>query len=197
MPSQLGLRAWWLLVAACGFVGFGFAVATLVDPWPALSQQASLLAGVGYLGLAVLGGRAPRASTWLRGALTVLLLLVCVTYLTVLEGDLDTTSSLFEHLVTPLLALADWVLAGRTRPVRWWYPVSWVAFPMAYLTYFLAADVQLYHSFLDPTADDFVSTVVAFLVAVVGTGYLLYGVAKARTEPVAPPPLPAAPGEGS
>lgn len=183
------LSAWRLLVATCGFVGFGFAVATFHDPWPALSQQASLLAGVVYLGLAIAGRRAERVGTWLRGATTVLLLLVCVTYLTVLEGDLDTTGSLFEHLITPTLVLADWVVAGRTRAVRWWYPISWVVFPVAYLVYFLVADVRLYRTFLDPTAADFGLTVGEFLLALVAVGYLLYGIAKLRPVPVAEPAL--------
>lgn len=188
MPSA-ALRAWWLLVAACGLVGFGFAVTTFTEPWRALSQQASLLAGVVYLGLALAGHRAERAATWLRGALAVLLLLVLGTYFTVLDGDLDTTASLFEHLVTPLAVLADWVLVGRTRSVRWWYPPTWLAFPLAYLIYFLVADVRLYRSFLDPAATDFGLTVGQFLVALLVAGYLLYGVARARSRPVADPAL--------
>jgi hypothetical protein len=181
------LRVWRALVATSALVGFGFAVATFDEPWHALSQQASLLAGLVFLALAATAGRAERLATWLRGATTVLLLLVCVTYLTLLEGDLDTTASLFEHLVTPLLALADWVLAGRTRGVRWWYPLSWLAFPSAYLAFFLLADVQLYHSILDPAAGDFVRTVGEFMAAVVVAGYLLYGVAKVRDQPAAVP----------
>ena len=176
MPSHLALGAWRLLIAACGFFGFGMAMATLHDPWPALSQQASLVAGVVYVGLAWHG--AGRLATWLRGATTVLLLLVCVTYLTVIDGDLDTASSLFEHLVTPLLALADWVFVTRGRTMRWWYPLTWVAFPLAYLVYFVVADVQLYHSFLNPSASDFAPTVLAFLIAVVGCGYVLYVLAR-------------------
>ena len=182
------LSAWRLLVATSAFVGFGFAVATLVEPWRALSQQASLLTGLVYLALAVAPDRAERLATWLRGAMAVLLMLVCVTYLTLLDGDLDSTASLFEHLLTPVLVLADWVVAGRTRGVRWWYPLSWVAFPTAYLAYFLLADVQLYHSILDPAAGaDFTRTVGEFLLAVIVAGYVLYGVAKVRAQPVAVP----------
>jgi hypothetical protein len=175
------LSLWRLVVATSAFVGFGFAVTTLHEPWRALSQQASLLAGGVYLGLALLGGRAERLATWLRGAMAVLLALVCVTYLTVIDGDLGTTGSLFEHLVTPALVLADWVLAGRTRTARWWYPLSWLAFPTAYLVYFVAADVRLYRSFLDPGAADFALTVVEFTLALVAAGYVLYGIAKVRT----------------
>ncbi|OLF19598.1 hypothetical protein [Actinophytocola xanthii] len=176
-----------LVVAVCAFVGLGFAVATLNDPWPALSQQASLFAGVVYLALALAGARAARVSGWLRGATTVLLLLVCLTYLTVIEGDLYSVSSLFEHLLTPLAALADWVLVGRAAVVvRWWYPLSWVLPPLLYLIYFLVADVGLYRGFLDPQSPDFATTVALFLVAVVAAGYLLYGIVRpVRTRAVA------------
>jgi hypothetical protein len=192
MPSP-GLRAWWLLVATCGFVGFGFAVTTFRDPWPALSQQANLLTGVVFLGVALLGGRSEAAATWWRGGMTVLLMLVCVTYLTVIDGDLDTTGSLFEHLITPLVVLADWVVVGRTRTARWWYPPSWLVLPLLYLIYFVLADVHLYRSFLDPTSGDFGLAVGRFLLALVAAGYLLYGIAKVRRAPVAAPVL--TPGE--
>jgi hypothetical protein len=180
------LNLWRLVVATSAFVGFGYAVATFHEPWRALSQQASLLCGAVYLGLALLGGRAERLATWLRGAMAVLLALVCVTYLTVIDGPLDTVASFFEHLVTPAVVLADWVLAGRTRTARWWYPLSWLAFPTAYLVYFVAADVGLYRSFLDPGAADFALTVVEFMLALVVAGYALYGIAKVRGGATAP-----------
>src|SRR5262245_57590971 len=75
-----GVTLWRLVIATCAFTGFGAAAAQMNDPWPGLSQQASLLAGVVYVGLALYplftGGRAhePR-SPWLRGAMSVLLLL--------------------------------------------------------------------------------------------------------------------------
>ena len=179
-PATLGLTAWRLLVAASAFVGFGYAVTTFVEPWHALSQQASLLTGAVYLGLAVLAGRAEVLATWLRGGMAVLLTLVCVTYLTLISDDLSTTASLFEHLITPVVVLADWVIFGRTAGVRWWYPFSWLVFPLAYLIYFVLADVQLYRSFLDPTSAGFGLTVAEFLVALLVAGFVLYGVAKVR-----------------
>jgi hypothetical protein len=178
--ARLGLGAWRLLVAASALVGFGYAVTTFVEPWHALSQQASLLAGVVYLGLAVSAGRAEEVATWLRGGMAVLLTLVCITYLSLISDDLSTTASLFEHLVTPVVVLADWIFAGRTIGVRWWYPFSWLVFPLAYLIYFVLADVQLYRSFLDPSSAGFGLTVAEFLVALVVAGYVLYGIAKVR-----------------
>lgn len=187
-----GVTLWRLFVAACGFVGFGAAAATMSDPWPGLSQQASLLAGVGYVGLALYplftGGRAHEPSSpWLRGAMTVLLLLVSVTFLVIMEGDLDDTWSLFEHLVTPLAVFVDWAAVGRNQAaVRWWHPLTWVVFPAAYLVYFVTADPGLYGSFLDPADSDFAGTVVGFLAAVVAAGYLLYGIAKLKTAVAGP-----------
>lgn len=185
----VGVTAWRLLVSAFGFVGFGAAVATMRDPWPALSQQASLLTGVVYLGLALYplftGGRTHEPRTpWLRGAMCVLLLLVAGTYLTLMSGDLGSVHSLFEHLLTPLVVLADWVLVGRNQArVRWWHPVSWLVFPLAYLVYFMVERPRLYRGFLNPDSGDFPATVAGFLVAVLAAGYVLYGIAKLRAVP--------------
>lgn len=181
-----GVVAWRLVVAACAFTGFGAAVAVMADPWPALSQQASLFAGLVYVGLALYplftGGRTHEpASPWLRGATCVLLLLVAGTYQTLLSGDVDTVHSLFEHVITPLAVFADWVLVGRSQArVRWWYPVSWLVFPLAYLVYFMAARPPLYGGFLDPDSSIFVGTVVAFVLALLVAGYVLYAIAKVK-----------------
>jgi len=116
----------------------------------------------------------------------VLLLLVMVTYLAIMEGSLDETWSLFEHLLTPLVVLVDFVAVGRNQAdVRWWHPLSWVVFPAAYLVYFLSADLGLYGSFLDPDDGGFPGVVLGFLAAVVLTGYVLYGVGKVKGAVVA------------
>jgi hypothetical protein len=182
-PALVGITVWRLVVATCGFVGFGAAVAVLNNPWSALSQQASLFTGVVYLGLALYpflaGGREP--SPWLRGATCVLLLLVAGTYMSLMSGDLGSVHSLFEHLLTPLVVLVDWVFVGRDQArVRWWHPLSWVVFPLAYLVYFLIDRPRLYRGFLNPDSAGFPSTIAAFLVAVVAAGYVLYAIAKTR-----------------
>jgi hypothetical protein len=183
----VGVTLWRLAIVTCAFVGFGGAVASMNDPWPALSQQASIFTGLVYLGLALYplftGGRAhePR-SPWLRGATSVLLLLVCVTFLEIIEGGLDETWSLFEHLLTPLIVVVDFVAVGRNQAnVRWWHPLTWVVFPAAYLVYFIIADPGLYGSFLNPDDSDFPGVVAAFMAAVIAAGYVLYGLAKLKT----------------
>jgi len=195
----VGLSLWRLLIVACSFIGFGAAVARFSDPWPGLSQQASLVNGLVYLGLllypAFTGGRRhePR-SPWLRGAMCVLLLLVGGTFLTIMEGDVDETWSLFEHVLTPLVVLIDWIAVGRNQAaVRWWHPLTWASLPLAYLVYFLAADPGLYGGFLDPDDSGFAGTVVGFLFGVVATGYLLYGIGKLRSGIAAAGPVPGGP----
>jgi len=178
----LGGSLWRLAIVVCSFIGFGAAVAEFNDPWQGLSQQASLLNGVVYLGLLVYplfgGRRGEPVSSWLRGAMAVLMLLVAGTYLTIMEGPVDETWSLFEHVLTPLVVLIDWIAVGRT--VRWWYPLTWLVFPLAYLIYFVAADVRLYRGFLNPDDSSFTGTVVGFLAGLLAVGYLLLGIAKAR-----------------
>lgn len=184
-----GVTVWRLVIVVCAFTGFGAAVgqADLDSVMPGLSQQASLLTGICYLGLLcyplVTGGQRhePR-SPWLRGALAVLLILVSVTFMTLMEGDLDETWSLFEHAITPLVVLVDWLAVGRNQAaVKWWHPLTWLAFPAAYLVYFVADDVQLYGDFLDPDSDDFGLTVAGFLLGVVVAGYVLLACALIKT----------------
>lgn len=181
-----GVTVWRLLVAGCALYGLGAALAVLNGPWPALSQQASLFAGVVYLGLALYplftgGRRHEPCSPRLRGATAVLLILVSVTYLTILEGPLDESWSLFEHLLTPLVVVVDFVFVGRNQAaVRWWHPLTWIVFPAAYLVYFIAADPGLYGSFLNPDDAGFPGVVAGFLVALVAVGYVLFGAAKVK-----------------
>lgn len=203
-----GVSLWRLAIVACAFVGFGSIVAQvgLGSAMPGLSQQASLLTGIVYLGLLVYplatrGTRHEPGTPWWRGALAVLLLLVGVTYLTLMAGELDETWAVFEHVITPLAVLVDWIAVGRNQgAARWWHPLSWIVFPLAYLGYFVAADVPLYGGFLDPDSSAFAGTVAGFLVAVLVAGYLLYGIAKLKaviaassTRQAAPQPYAPAP----
>jgi hypothetical protein len=179
-----GVLVWRLAVACCGFLGFFLAVARLPDPMTALSQQASLLTGVVYLGLAVyplVTGRAEPRSPWLRGAMTVVLMLVCVTYMTLLSGNLSRVYSLFEHMITPLAVLADFLFVGRNqRAVKRWYPVSWLAYPLLYLVYYVIADLTLYGRFLNPDRPGFPGVVAGFIVALLALGYVMYAFGRVK-----------------
>jgi hypothetical protein len=172
-----------LLVVACAFLGLGLALSRLNDPWPALSQQASLVAGVVYAGLVVfqLGtGREPRTPWW-RGSMVVLLMLVCATYIFVLQGSLGRPWSLFEHLITPLVVLAEFLVAGGNQSAtKWWHPVTWLGLPLVYLIYYLVADLHLYGSFLNPQRNSFPAVITGFILALLALGYLLYGYGRLR-----------------
>jgi hypothetical protein len=181
---------WRLLIVVVAITGFGLAMsaATGSGALAALSQQASLVTAICYLLLllypAFTGGRRHEPNTpWLRGALVVLLGLVSVTFLTMLGGDLNDTWSLFEHLLTPLIVLADWLFVGRDQSnARWWFPFTWLAFPLAYLVFYIAyvGNGEPLYPFLDPHAGDFVGTVFAFLAAVLVFAFVVHGLGRLK-----------------
>ena len=48
------------------------------------------------------------------------------------------------------------LFVGRGQDnAKWWYPLTWIAFPLAYLVYFLSTGLyESLYSFLDPDGDD-------------------------------------------
>ncbi|GAA0607251.1 hypothetical protein GCM10010174_25510 [Kutzneria viridogrisea] len=182
----VGVSLWRLVIVACAFTGFGAAVSVLSKPMLALSQQASLVVGIVYTGLLCYplftgGRRHEPVSPWWRGAMTVLALLVCVTYLVIIRGSIAPMWSLFEHVLTPLAVLVDFLAIGRNQAAaKWWHPLTWLAFPLAYLIFFVAAKVKLYGSFLNPAKSSFPGTVIGFIAALLVLGYLLYGFGKIK-----------------
>ena len=144
-----------------------------------LSYLSNVGVGIGFLALAaypvLVGARRhePR-SGWLRGALTVTMLLVGLVFVVGMGEDADGP-----HAVLPALVLLDWLFVGRnqfrTRP---WEPLTWIAFPLAYLFYHQANDVPLYGEIL---GEDEIGTMVpVFLVGTIVIGYVLYGAALFR-----------------
>lgn len=194
-PAVLaGVSLWRLAIVACALYGFSDATGW-TENFEALSQQSSLATAIIYSGLLLYpvftaGRRHEPASPWLRGATTVMLLLVTGTFFGIIGGDFDYLP--FEHVYTPLLVFVDWLFVGRNQAaVRWWHPLSWVAFPLAYFVYYLSAEVykELY-PFLDPEGDEFALVVPVLLVGVIVIGYLLYGTAKTKAA-IRRPPQPA------
>jgi len=191
-----GVTVWRLVIVIFAITGFSMAMASAdgSGALAALSQQASLVTAICYLLLllypAFTGGRKHEPdSPWLRGQITVLLSLVSVTFLTMLNGDLSQGWSLFEHLLTPLAVLADWLFVGRDqRNAKWWYPITWLSFPLAYLLFYIAHGDVLY-PFLDPQAGDFAGIVVGFLAGVLVYGFVVFGLGMlhGRPRPTAAP----------
>ena len=197
-----GVTVWRLVIVIFAITGFSMAMASAdgSGALAALSQLASLVTAICYVFLllypAFTGGRKHEPdSPWLRGQLTVLLSLVSVTFLTMLNGDLSQGWSLFEHLLTPLVVLADWLFVGRDqRNAKWWYPITWLSFPLAYLLFYIAHGDVLY-PFLNPHDGDFAGIVIGFLAGVLVYGFVVFGLGMLHgvRKPVAAPYYPQPP----
>lgn len=180
----IGVSLWRLAIVACALYGFSDATGWS-ENFEGLSQQASLATGIIYTGLLLYpvftgGRRHEPKSPWLRGATTVLLLLVAGTFFGIMGGDADYLP--FEHIYTPLIVLVDWLFVGRNQDnSKWWHPLTWIAFPLAYLVYFLAGGIyESLYSFLDPEGDEFAGMIGGLLAGVIAVGYLLYGAGKLK-----------------
>jgi hypothetical protein len=200
----VGVSIWRLVIVASAFIGFFAAMSRgkAANLLPALSQQASLLVGIVYTGLLLYplftaGRRHEPRSPWWRGAMVILLVLVCITYIAIIGGRLNSVWSMFEHLITPLLVLIDFLAVGRNQvAVKWWHPFTWLAFPLAYLVYYLSAGLRFYGSFLNPAKSMFPGVLAGFIAALLALGFLLYAFGKLKksagrqVQPPYPQPYP-------
>ena len=166
-------------MATLGLLGYGLAAQQVDQAWQALSQQASLAAGLVYFVLALTSLVRPGTEwAWLRGALATTGVLVCGGYFFLVGGDASHGYSLLEHVLTPLALLADVVVVGRAGGHRWW-PLAWLLLPLAYLVYYEAAGLSLY-DFLDRYSTGYHRTLLGLLVATVLIGYAVLGLRRAR-----------------
>ena len=100
------------------------------------------MTGLLYLTLAVVGIVDPRSAwPWPRGALATVLLLVGAAHVFVADGGADQGWPLLQHVVTPLLVLAD-IAWQPGAPGRWWWPLTWALVPAAYLGYHRTAELR-------------------------------------------------------
>ncbi len=171
------MRAWRLLVAACAAAGVALAAQQYDVWWTALSQLANLAVAVCFVAMAV---REPR-SPLLRGALTSLMVLVSLAYLPMQNGNLAEPWSVLEHVVTPALVLADFLLVGDDQArVRWWHPLVWVVPPLVYLGWYVVADLAVYGA-LDVTQPGPFAGRVSLLAALaLAGGFGLYALGRTR-----------------
>jgi cytochrome bd-type quinol oxidase subunit 2 len=191
----IGVGLWRALIVVFALVGFtsvpnggGFGGGHGVSNFAYLTQQGSFLTAVVYAGLLsyplfTRGHRHEPRTPWLRGALTVVMALISVTYMTMLGGSLSDTADQFEHLLTPIVVVLDWIVVGRApSAARWWFPLTWLAFPLAYLAFYVSyvGDGTPLYPFLRPGHGNFQLVVFGFLVGVLGLGYLMYGIGKLK-----------------
>ena len=120
MIDRLPRASWRLLVATVALAGFALASDALDAPFQELGTLACLATGLLYLTLAVVGDRRPddrpgrgRAARWPR-----VLLLVGVAHVLFADGGADQGWPFLQHVVTPVLVLADiaWQ-PGRAGPL--------------------------------------------------------------------------------
>lgn len=190
-----GLVAWRLAIATSALLGVWLAARQYDVWWTALSQLASLVAGVGYLALA-LGGATGRtgprralASAWFRGATASTMALVAVAFMAMQHGNLLDAYSIFEHMLTPAAVIADRLLVGSDRSAtRWWHPWSWLVPPAAYLIAYVALDLQVYAD-LDPSSPlVFTTNATVLLGVLLVAAYTLHLVARVRPVADGTPP---------
>ena len=159
------------------------------------TYQVNLLAAAFYA-WTLLPGRFD-ARPGVRGAVVLYLLVAGLVWLLFLTGRSMgfTSANVLLHLVVPALALADWVLTGRRgrRPVSWWHPPVWLAFPAGYLALALlflnGAGRRAPYYFLDP--DTVGAAGLAANVGRLALGFLVLGylvVALGRVPAVVPRP---------
>ncbi|WP_158621342.1 hypothetical protein [Streptomyces triticirhizae] len=181
--TLLGETLWRVLIVVCAVLGYR---ATQGGTLLGLSQLASVAAAVGYSAVVVLTltaaalGRPEPPTSWLRGLLAASLLLVMITWFTAMGGGVDETWSLFEHLLTPLAALVEWLFVGRRqRASRWWYPLTWAGALLLYLVVYLRADASIY-PFLEPADPIFLPALAGLAATTLAVGYALVATARAR-----------------
>ncbi|QZT64889.1 Pr6Pr family membrane protein [Mycolicibacterium austroafricanum] len=153
------------------------------------TYQANLLAAAFYLWTLI----SPRADArvGLRGAAVLYVVMAGVIWnLFLTEHSMGyTPANLLLHVAVPVLALSDWLLVGRgVRPVAWWQPVAWLAYPAAYLALALLvlndAGRRAPYYFLDPGSVGPTTVAVnvgALSACVLAFGYTLSAVHRGAT----------------
>lgn len=179
--------AWRLAIAASALLGVWLAAQQYDVWWTALSQLASLVAGVGYLVLAIggatgrTGPRRALASAWFRGAVASTMVLVAIAFAAMQHGNLLDPYSIFEHMLTPALVIADRLMVGSdTLVTRWWHPWSWLAPPAAYLIFYVALDLQVYVALNPSSPVVFTTNATVLLGVLLAAAYALHLVARLR-----------------
>ena len=186
------ISTWRLVLAATALTGFAAALTGDFErgfiPFNLnyFSQLGALAVGLTALGglLSPLwnDGRIEGARGFLRGASTTWSVLIMIVFATLLHGSYSSLSSKLEHLVVPVLAAIDWIVVGRNSSrLQWWWPLVWLAGPVVYLPFYIAATHQRgrpLYGFLDPDSGDFWIVAAGVLLGFAVLGYLLWAIGR-------------------
>lgn len=97
---------------------------------------------------------------WLKGGTTLYIAITCLVYNLVLAdapfqmgtGGSDFSDQLV-HLITPIAAIADWLLFDEHRRFRWATATAWLLYPTGYLGFLLVRGVLLGSGYPYPFVD--------------------------------------------
>lgn len=194
--AVVAVSIWRLVVAAVCFLGWGaamtdgFSRAVKWADFAFFSQIAALASGSVMLGALLSplwnhrwGHRARLEGRrgFLRGAVTSYELLIAIAFPVLLDGNYQSLGSKLEHLVIPVLLLIDWTMVGRNQQLQWWWPIVWVAGPLAYLPLYISASRgDALYDFLDPATSNFLTWVFILLIGFLLAGYLVWTLGQLR-----------------
>ncbi|TQL77320.1 hypothetical protein FB566_2878 [Stackebrandtia endophytica] len=206
--ARIGTALWRLVVAASAFYGVYLIAYDPVRGWDKLhflSQSGSLIAAICFAIIAITvvipgGHRIEPAITYLRGALTSMMLLICIVSIFILDGGaLDQTGFLFEHLITPLLVTADFIFVGRAQlRAKAWQPLTWIFIALGYMIYInmVGKAGSIYGGMLSAEKPTFLPYTAGFLAAAIALNYTVFGLTKLRGSIAGSNKPPQAPGPG-
>ena len=145
------------------------------------TYQANVLAAAFYA-LTLVSSRVDARSA-LRGAVVVYVVVAGLVWnLFLTDYSMGYTPANFLlHVVVPVLAVLEWLLAGPggRSAVRWWHPWVWLAYPAGYVAVALVvlnrAGRRAPYYFLDP--DSVGAATVAVNIALLGGVFVMLGYA--------------------
>jgi hypothetical protein len=120
---------------------------------------------------------------FLRGAATTYTTITLVLFPILLSGTYRNLDGQLMHLAVPILCVADWLFVGRNQQrVRWFWPVAWLAIPLAYLPFYIqrSNEAGALYKFLDPSKSGFVTMVFVLLGAFLIAGIVVWGAGRLR-----------------
>jgi len=196
MTRSQGLIAYRMLIGLLGFSAVVTEIATLVERgrfipsnfFSFFTIQSNCLSAAILIvsAFALAAGRSDRSIAMLRGANTLNMILVGVTFSLLLAGLENTEFTAVPwdntvlHYVAPVAVALDWLLDIPRVHVGFKQAMVWLVFPVAYLVYSLIRGpiVDWYpYPFLDPGHDGYISVAVTSLMLLVMSAALACGLA--------------------
>jgi hypothetical protein len=196
MTRSQGLIAYRMVIGLLGFSALVTEIATLVErgrftpgnffSFFTVESNAVSAAVLIVSALATAAGRSDRSLAMLRGANTLNMVVVGVTFSALLAGLENTEFTAVPwdntvlHYIAPVAVAVDWLLDVPRVHLAFRQAVVWLAFPVAYLAYSLVRgpNVDWYpYPFLDPGHHGYAGVAVTSLMLLVMGAALACGLA--------------------